>query len=249
MESAHKGRVNLNPPTNTAEGSTELPVPNLGMPEGFLHPSPFGPGATIGVACVGTAIAGGLFSLALLAIEIARTLLSQSAEFRSDDLFYAFPGFIIGFFYAGVVSLPVGLAGWLLAALIRIKGAPIWLASFVGGWTGFICTIPASNDFPVLLAVAMGQIGAALAASIGAQANRRALGLPATPMQVKIGLRQLFGVTTVICVIAAILGGLKLTTNTYWMLGNAAVLQAALVAAAAAVRKVRSLRRRNTTVA
>jgi len=221
----------------TGDSTPKLSTPALARP--------FGPGETLCFAWLGTAVAGGLFPVVFLLASGASELLGPPSRLHPENLWMAFPAFLIGFLYAGLMGLIVALAGGLFAALTQIRGAPIWLASLVGGWTGFVCTVLIGANFSINpavsigLATLMGQAGAATAAALGVRRNPQLLGMPKLSEPLRLSLRQLFGATTAVCLMAALVGAANPSSRLYGWIAAAAVLQGITLGLATAYQRWR----------
>jgi hypothetical protein len=193
----------------------------------------FGPVEMLILACVGTAAAGGLFPVVLLLVDAVQGTL----QFQ-DDIFFALPGFVLGFLYAGVVSIFTALAMGLFMWLTQIRRAPLWLASTIGGWTGFACTVPLAANlsltpvFSLVVATFMGQAGVTLFVAWVASLNYPSARRADPPARMQIGLRQLFGATTFACLCAALMGAAHFSRELLVLIAVAAAQQAITIGAA-----------------
>lgn len=198
----------------------------------------FGPVEMLILTCVGTAMAGGCFPVVLLVVDAVQGTL----QFQ-DDIFFALPGFVIGFLYAGIVSIFTALAMGVFVWLTQIRRAPLSLASTVGGWTGFACTAPMAENlsltpvFSIVVATFMGQAGAALFPAWVASINYPSAGRVEPPARMQIGLRQLFGATTFACLSAALMGAAHFSRELLVLIALAAAQQAITIGAAMATHR------------
>jgi hypothetical protein len=199
-------------------------------------------------AWLGTAIAGGLYPTAQVIIELGA---SWPHSNPMELVLFGFIAFFFGFLYAGMVGMFTIAAARLYAACATRGNMPLWLASFAGGWAGFLCALPFRREFSdspwldVLLATVMGQAGAACSVHLALRSNLRLLGAKAGPREkLRIGLRQLFGATTFFCVIAAVIGALRPSREVYQLMAAALAWQVAAVLAVRHVMAFRVARRR-----
>lgn len=208
----------------------------LSRPELIDPPRPLGPIETLTFGWIGIALAGGMYPVVLTLLGVGAPPFPNGVF---DALLFSCVAFVVGFVYAGMTATILVATAWMFAAFARISGAPIWLASLAGGWTGFLCALPMSPGFSghrwfdVLLATVMGQAGAAWTAGAAVRRNRRILGIETPPQKtLRIGLVQLFGATTVICILAAAIGAVRPTREIYQLMAGAAALQAIMILAA-----------------
>jgi hypothetical protein len=197
---------------------------------------PFGRMETLSFAWLGTAIAGGLYPVVLIGVELGfRPLPAVVAELILSSLL----GFVLGFIYAGMVGAVFTVMAWIFAACAGVERRLIWLGSIAGGWTGFFCTLPFSERLPggplmgVLVAAFFGQTAAALGVHLAVRSNRK---IGATwgaesqsPEKLRIGLRQVFGAMTFFCVLAAAIGAIQPTREVYQLMAAAALLQGFMI--------------------
>ncbi|HEX6962065.1 MAG TPA: hypothetical protein VF175_09380, partial [Lacipirellula sp.] len=207
----------------------------LTHPEPIDPPRRLGPMETLTFGWIGIALAGGAYPVVQIFLDVGMPPLPSRIL---AALMMSGPAFSLGFVYAGMAATLMVATAWTFAAFARIGGAPIWLASLAGGWTGFLCVLPFARNlsgnvwFDVLLATAMGQVGAAWTAGVAVRRNRRALGIEREPQRTfRIGLRQLFGATTFFCILAAVLGAVSPAPELYQLMAAAALLQANLTLA------------------
>ena len=146
----------------------------------------------------GTALAGGVYGV----IVAREEYLTFGEEFGSA-LGTQFFGFIVGCFWAGGVAIGVSLIVALILAGIRKDDTPVWITTFIGGWTGFLC-IGGQKILPVVL----GQIGAFAVAILVNQRRKRRIETSAVhDSSQQFTLRQLFAGTTIACLFA---GGMQM---------------------------------------
>jgi hypothetical protein len=236
----------------------ETTVPRLSASESELAHrtpqrdfSPQGDGAA-GIyvaAALGTAVAGGLFPLAIMLVVVASSLFAGGQLGLHDVSEMILPlagGFIIGFFVAGLTAFCifplVGVLDWV-ASLGRWRSM---LVSCAGGWCGFASvtaiTQGAPNDEGLALAfgaMAMGQIGAGSMVRRLARSDASLNDEGGSPKKSQMPLRQLFGITTAVAIAAAVLAALPIMPQTYAAMAFAAASQAAFVAGYLLIRKVR----------
>lgn len=209
----------------------------------------------LSLAVLGTALAGGVFPLVLGLCEL---LFGFSGAIRISDggYFFGFAlvGGMVGGFLALQLSLPVAMFAGIVAWLSRITGRDVWFASLVGGWTGYFATHLMLESFPIDfshwivigLAVAVGQIGAGGFVLW----SRRTLEVNPVPAQgeseLRFGLRQLFGITTAVALLAAFSQAFKINEWAHAPTSFAAAIQAAIIAIAAAVRHAQRQRPNDT---
>jgi hypothetical protein len=195
-------------------------------------------------ACAGTLAAGALYGPTLLLVGLLTGSRLPLGNFPVELLLLAIFSSLLGIGLTMGVVIPVAIMAILFGAVWGAKAHHVWYGSLVGGWTGFLCThwtfgmfIPPGDYFLLVgLGVVMGQVGAAAAAHKLQQVvlSER----PPEPLRKdQIGLRQLFGVTTSLAVIAAILGGFELPAQEYRCLGFAVLVQAAVLGAAALLHR------------
>jgi hypothetical protein len=190
---------------------------------------------TLTFGWIGIALAGGLYPVIQSLVEVGLPPLPNGLL---DAVLFSFMAFFIGFAYAGMAATVMVATAWMFAAFARIGGAPIWLASLAGGWTGFLCALPLGGDFSghlwfdVLLATVMGQAGAAWIAGAAVRRNQCTLGIAAPQKKLKMCLRQLFGATTALCILAAVIGAASPTRETYQLMAAAACFQTIVILAA-----------------
>jgi len=206
----------------------------------------------LSLAVVGTTLAGAAFPLILgvciHAMRLGSGWISDGGYFFSFVLL----GGMIGGMLAFTVSLPVALLAGVIAWLSRISTRDVWFASLVGGWTGFFAThlvleaLPSEMSYLTItgIAVITGQLGAGgficgFIARMRQKHGRSSAACDASP-GVRIGLRQLFGITTSVALVAAFSQSLKENERAYASMGYAAVIQAAVIGIAIAVKARRS---------
>jgi hypothetical protein len=148
------------------------------------------------------------------------------------------------------VSLPVAMFAGAIAWLSRITARDVWFASLVGGWTGYFAThlmleslrIDFWHWVAIGFAVAVGQIGAG---GFVLWARRRQAVKPVLSQgesELRFGLRQLFGITTAVALLAAFSEAFKINQWAHAPTSFAAAIQATIIAIALAVRHARGPR-------
>jgi hypothetical protein len=196
----------------------------------------------------GTALAAAAFPpVQLLWLWLAGELFPPQT---AGDVLECMIGWLFGTYLVATVAMVIACVLACYAWLLGIGGRRVWYASLVGGWTGFLITsrslLGAQSEALVLVLAATwwGQGGAAWCA---ANVQRREASLNgATPGgESQFRLRQLFGMTTAVCLTAAILGMLSLTPRGYGLLLMGIGLQ--FVAIVVAMCAVRCLRRRDVS--
>jgi hypothetical protein len=208
----------------------------------------------LSMAIFGTALAGAAFPLVLGLCELA---FGFGGPLRIADGGFLFAFALLGGMVGGVLALflsvPVALFAGVVAWLSRITERDVWFASLVGGWTGYFATHVVLESLPmdfshwvvIGLAVTIGQIGAG---GIILWARRTLELNPASSQgesEVRFGLRQLFGITTSIALLAAFSEALKINQWAHAPTTFAATIQAAVIAITVAA--LRSRRPQPTT--
>lgn len=198
---------------------------------------PFDFTATVGMlslAVGGTALAGGAFPIVMVAADAAGNLATGSSRPAADAVAIIILGGMVGFMVALVVGFLLALVAMLVAWLCSLPAGTVWFESLVGGWAGFFATHGLleglqPNDAYLLLglAVATGQVGAGGAVFFYRRQRRP---VNEAPPEGRVGLRQLFGITTAIALLAAIGSGIKLDSLVYSTLWLAVAIQSGLIA-------------------
>ena len=179
----------------------------------------------------GTTIAGGLFPTAIALLMLVDQ--AWGRPYPPAGFLLATLGGLFGVFIAGCTAVVMFMIAWVVQTLCGLHRFSTLIAAIVGGWTGFAANFSLTMSLVneptyVVLATAMlmGQAGGALTAV--AARRRMAAGMDQVEHLVKnqIQLRQLFGVTTAVAVVAAILAGLPLTPYCKGAIGYGAALQA-----------------------
>lgn len=200
---------------------------------------PDNPGVLYAVAALGTAVAGGLFPLAIATLALLTTALSgrmPGTFYPGESLQFVLIGFVVGFVFATIAAscvFPiVGLLDWL-ASLERWRGA---LLSCAGGWCGFASvaalTHQQAHSGPLVLsfaALGLGQLGAGLAVRMLRRGKPDAR-LAHVEDASRLPLKQLFGITTAVAIAAATLASLPIAPHTLVAFAVALSCQVTLVA-------------------
>ena len=197
---------------------------------------PFDFTATVGmlsVAVGGTALAGGVFPMVMVVADAVGNLTTGSTRPAADAVAIIILGGMVGFMFALVVGFLLAIIAMLVAWLCSLPAGTVWFESLVGGWAGFFATHALleglrPNDAMMLLglAVVTGQVGAG--AAVFTVRRRR----PASeaPPEGRVGLRQLFGITTAIAVLAAIGSSIEVDSLVYSTLWLALAIQSSMIA-------------------
>lgn len=209
----------------------------------------------LGLAIIGTTLAGAAYPLVIGLCDLVFGMTNAVPIPDGGYLFaFALLGGLVGGGLAFCVSLPVAIFAGAIAWLSRITARDVWFASLVGGWTGYFAThlmleslrIDFWHWVAIGLAVAMGQIGAG-GFVVWA---RRTLEVKPVPShgesELRFGLRQLFGITTSVALLAAFSEALKINQWAHAPTIFATAIQAAIIAIAAAVRHAQGQRPNST---
>lgn len=202
---------------------------------------PFNFAATTGmlsIAVGGTALAGGAFPIVMVAADAIGKLANGSSMSIAvpvvDAVAIITLGGMVGFMFALMIGFLLALIALLVAWLCSLPAGTVWFESLVGGWAGFFATHALllsldANDAHLLLglAVVTGQLGAG-GAVFWYQRQRRPANKLAT--EGRVGLRQLFGITTSIALLAALARGIELDSLVYSTLWLAVAIQSGLIA-------------------
>ena len=202
---------------------------------------PFDFTATVGmlsIAVGGTALAGGAFPIVMVAAGAIGNVVNGSlrpiAGLVVDAVAIIILGGMVGFMIALVVGFLLGLIALLVAWLCSLPAGTVWFESLVGGWAGFFSThtllegLQPNDSYLLLgLAVVTGQLGAGGAVFLYRRQRRSAN--EAAP-EGRVGLRQLFGITTSIALLAALARGIELDSLVYSTLWLAVAIQSGLIA-------------------
>ncbi|MBA4107688.1 MAG: hypothetical protein C0485_18295 [Pirellula sp.] len=193
--------------------------------------------ATVGMlslAVGGTALAGGAFPIVIVIADAAGMLLKSRAGPVTDPTAIIILGGMVGFMFALVVGFLLAIVALLVAWLCSLPAGTVWFESLVGGWAGFFATHALllggqQNDALVLLglAVVTGQVGAG-GAVFWYRRQKRPASEPTA--EGRVGLRQLFGITTAIALLAALARGIELDSLVYSTLWLAVAIQSSLIA-------------------
>lgn len=188
------------------------------------------------LAVGGAALAGGAYPLLLAIVKLSTGTGLGGSPDGAELACFALTGGIAGFCLALVVATHlavfVGLVGWICG----IAPKSIWFASLIGGWTGFLASQLMLDIFRmgnvlilVGVATATGQVGSAWAVWFD-QRPRKIRITPANARDSRIGLRQMFGITTAIAVLAALGSSIEISTPVYSTLWLAIAIQATNIA-------------------
>lgn len=198
---------------------------------------PFDLTATIGMlslAVGGTALAGGAFPIVMVIADAVGLLFKAPSGPVTDAPAIIILGGMVGFMFALAVGFLLGIIALLVAWLCSLPAGTVWFESLVGGWAGFFATHAlllslAPDDAYMLLGLAVltGQLGAGGAVFL--YRRRRRSANKATP-EGRVGLRQLFGITTAIALLAALARGIELDSLVYSTLWLAVAIQSSLIA-------------------
>lgn len=198
---------------------------------------PFDFTATVGMlslAVGGTALAGGAFPIVMVAADAAGNLATGSSRPAADAVAIIILGGMVGFMFALVVGFLLALVAMLVAWLCSLPAGTVWFESLVGGWAGFFATHglleslqPNNAHLLLSLAVVTGQLGAGGAVFLYRRQRRPA---DETAPEGRVGLRQLFGITTAIALLAALARGIELDSLVYSTLWLAVAIQSSLIA-------------------
>ena len=199
---------------------------------------PFDFTATVGMlslAVAGTAFAGGVFPMVMVVADvIGNHLANGSARPASHAVAVIILGGMAGFMVALVVGFLLGLIALLVAWLCSLPAGTVWFESLVGGWAGFFAThglledLQPDDAYSLLgLAVTTGQLGAGGAVYQYRRQRHRA---NETTPEGRVGLRQLFGITTTIALLAALARGIELDSLVYSTLWLTVAIQSGLIA-------------------
>lgn len=198
---------------------------------------PFDFTATVGmlsIAVGGTALAGGAFPIVMVAADAVGNLANGSSRPAADAVAIIILGGMVGFMFALVLGFLLAIVALLVAWLCSLPAGTVWFESLVGGWAGFFATHGLleglqPNDAHLLLglAVGTGQLGAGGAVFLYCRRRRSA---NEAPPEGRVGLRQLFGITTAIALLAALARGIELDSLVYSTLWLAVAIQSGLIA-------------------
>jgi hypothetical protein len=199
---------------------------------------PFDFTATAGmlsIAVGGTALAGGAFPIVMVVADaIGNHLVNGSSRPAADAVAIIILGGMVGFMFALVVGFLLAIIALLVAWLCSLPAGTVWFESLVGGWAGFFATHalleglqPKNAHLLLGLAVVTGQLGAGGAVLVYRRQRRSAN--EAAP-EGRVGLRQLFGITTAIALLAALARGIELDSLVYSTLWLAVAIQSSLIA-------------------
>lgn len=199
---------------------------------------PFDFTATAGmlsIAVGGTALAGGVFPIVIvLADAVGKAAGGPPVSIVDASAALIILGGMVGFIFSLVVGFLLALIALLVAWLCSLPAGTVWFESLVGGWAGFFATHGLleelqRNDAHLLLglAVVTGQLGAG-----GAVFQYRRQRPPANEAasEGRVGLRQLFGITTSIALLAALARCIELDSLVYSTLWLAVAIQSGLIA-------------------
>jgi hypothetical protein len=199
---------------------------------------PFDFTATAGMlslAVAGTALAGGAFPIVMVVADAAGNhLIGGSSRPAADAVAIIILGGMVGFMVALAVGFLLALLALLVAWLCSLPAGTVSFESLVGGWAGFFAThgllggMQPNEAYLLLgLAVVIGQLGAG-----GAVFQYRWRRRPANEIapEGRVGLRQLFGITTAIALLAALARGIELDSLIYSTLWMAVAIQSGLIA-------------------
>jgi hypothetical protein len=141
---------------------------------------------------------------------------------------------MVGFVFALMIGFLLALIALLVAWLCSLPAGTVWFESLVGGWAGFFAThalllgLEQKDAYLLLgLAVVTGQLGAGGAVLLYRRQRRPA---NETAPEGRVGLRQLFGITTSIALLAALARGIELDSLVYSTLWLAMAIQSGLIA-------------------
>lgn len=206
-------------------------------PEPTAAAYPFDLTRTVGmlsVATLGTAVAGGAFPVVMVVADAISSLLVAPSDRLVDPAAIIILGGMVGFMLALTVGFLLAAVAVLVAWLSSLPAGTVWFESLVGGWAGFFTThmvldsLGLSNSRLLLgLAVLTGQLGAGGAVFL---VRRRKRAPDASTPEARVGLRQLFGITTAIALLAALARGIELDSLVYSTLWLAVAIQSALIA-------------------
>ena len=202
---------------------------------------PFDFTATAGMlslAVAGTALAGGAFPIVIvLADALFKAAGSQPLSFvgpASEAAALIMLGWMVGFMFALVVGFLLAIIAMLVAWLCSLPAGTVWFESLVGGWAGFFATHslllglePTYAHLLLGLGVVTGQLGAGGTVFLYRRRRRSA---NEAPPEGRVGLRQLFGITTAIALLAALARGIELDSLVYSTLWLAVAIQSGLIA-------------------
>jgi hypothetical protein len=198
---------------------------------------PFDLTATAGMlslAVGGTALAGSAFPIVMVMADAVGLLVKAPAGPVTDAPAIIILGGMVGFMVALVVGFLLGVIALLVAWLCSLPAGTVWFESLVGGWSGFFATHALllglePNDAHLLLglAVVTGQLGAGGAVFLYRRQRRPA---HEVAPEGRVGLRQLFGITTSIALLAALARGIELDSLVYSTLWLAVAIQSGLIA-------------------
>jgi hypothetical protein len=224
-------------------------VADASPPRRYIEGGPFE--AVVGMlalALTGTALAGIAYPAVLSLVDLIVGLGISSRGFDgSFHVAFALLGGMVGGMIALALGIVVATFAGVIAWLSGITHRDVWFASLVGGWTGFFAahmmfsSSPRAMHLPTIVALAVitGQIGAGGCVL----AVRKLGGVRLRPVddqsESRIGLRQLFGITTAVAILAAVSQTFQGSGLTYGALGLAAVIQAGVIGLALAVGRIR----------
>lgn len=204
---------------------------------------PFDFTATTGMlslAVGGTALAGGAFPFVIVLADAVGKVAGNTPVSIvgpgpvADAAAVIMLGGMVGFVVALVVGFLLALIALLVAWLCSLPAGTVWFESLVGGWAGFFATHslllglePSDAHLLLSLAVVTGQLGAGGAVFL--YRRQRRLAHEVAP-EGRVGLRQLFGITTSIALLSALARGIELDSLVYSTLWLAVAIQSGLIA-------------------
>lgn len=199
---------------------------------------PFDFTATAGmlsIAVGGTALAGGASPIVMVVADaVGNHFVNGLSRPASDAVAVIILGGMVGFMVALVVGFMLAIIAMLVAWLCGLPAGTVWFESLVGGWAGFFATHallkglqPEGPHLLLGLVVVTGQLGAGGAVFLYRRQRRSA---HETAPEGRVGLRQLFGITTAIALLAALARGIELDSLVYSTLWLAVAIQSGLIA-------------------
>jgi hypothetical protein len=202
---------------------------------------------TLASGCFGTVIAGGLFPIALSMLLLIDP--EWASPYPDKAALLATLGIVFGVFFAAWVGFFLFIIAGVAQTACGLHRRCVAIAAMPGGWTGFVANYAVSDSMRsaptyIVLAVAMvmGQLGGGWGA---AKARRRmAAAVPsAEPSSTKqFRLRELFGVTTAVAVLAAVVAAWPLTPHCRQAIGFGAGMQAVTLGGWFLLRRTRRRR-------
>jgi hypothetical protein len=212
-------------------------------PEPTEDNQPFDFDRTVGmlsVAVLGTAVAGGAFPVVLIVAEILASeygpLRGPLAEALGMAAATVILGGMVGFMVALAIGFTMSIVAAAIAWLCSLPAGTVWFESLVGGWSGFFSVhmlLDSVYPNPWLclgLAVLTGQLGAGGAVWLVKRRRQPIAEREASESHSKIGIRQLFGLTTAIAILAAIGSTIDVDSVVYSTLWLAVAIQAGVIA-------------------